>query len=74
MLHLGGNWNNESNVSLVYSNGNNTPSNTNINIGSRLILHVLTVLVILLLENTITKKWLVAGILRTSLIVKDNIW
>lgn len=73
MLHLGGNWNNEGNVSLVYSNGNNSPSNTNINIGSRLILIFLTVRIILLLENTITKKWLVAGILRTSLIVKDNV-
>jgi len=73
VLHLGGNWNNESNVSLVYSNGNNSPFNTNINIGSRLILKNVKVLLILLLENTITKKWLVAEILRTSLIVKDNI-
>ena len=73
MLHLGGNWNNEGNVSLVYSNGNNSPSNTNINIGSRPILKNVKVLLILLSENTITKKWLVAEKLRTSLIVKDNI-
>lgn len=72
MLHLGGNWNNGGNVSLVYSNGNNSPTNTNINIGSRLILKFLTVLIILLLENTITIKWLVAEKLRASLIVKDN--
>jgi len=38
VLHVGGNWNNGGNVSLVYSNGNNTPSTTNINIGARLIL------------------------------------
>jgi hypothetical protein len=56
VLHLGGNWNNGGNVSLVYSNGNNSPFNTNINIGSRPILKNVKVLLILLLENTITKK------------------
>ena len=73
MLHLGGNWNNGTNVSLVYSNGNNSPTNTNINNGSRLILTFLNISLVLLLENTITKKWLVAEIMRTSLIVKDKI-
>ena len=33
--HVGGNWNNSSNAGFGYSNGNNTPSNTNNNIGGR---------------------------------------
>jgi hypothetical protein len=38
VLHVGGNWNNGSNVSPVYANGNNGPGNSNINIGARQIL------------------------------------
>jgi len=36
-VHFGGNWNNGTNVSPFYWNGNNSPTNTNINIGGRLI-------------------------------------
>ena len=37
---VGGNWNNGSNCSILYENGNNAPSNSNINIGSFLILQI----------------------------------
>ena len=36
VLNVGGNWNNGSNCGLFYFNANNTSSNTNSNIGSRL--------------------------------------
>lgn len=35
-LHVGGNANNGSNAGFVYSNSNNSPANTNANIGSHL--------------------------------------
>lgn len=74
MLHLGGNWNNGSNVSPVYSNGNNTPSNANINFGGCVILSLkFEILLILLLENLLAKKWLVVETLRTPLNRKDKI-
>lgn len=34
-VHFSGNANNGSNAGFVYANSNNTPSNTNANIGSR---------------------------------------
>ena len=34
-VHFGGNANNESKAGFAYANSNNTPSNTNTNIGSR---------------------------------------
>ena len=36
VLNVGGNWNNGSNCGFFYFNANNTSSNTNSNIGSRL--------------------------------------
>lgn len=38
-VHFGGNANNGANAGFAYSNSNNTPSNTNANIGSRLYFH-----------------------------------
>jgi len=38
---LGGNWNNGANDGLSYWNLNNTSSNTNINIGARLLIRLL---------------------------------
>lgn len=37
-LYVGGNYNNASNAGLFYLNGNNAPSNTNSNLGSRLLI------------------------------------
>ena len=37
VLHVGGNWNNGSNAGLFYFNANNTSSNTNSNVGTRLL-------------------------------------
>lgn len=37
-LHVGGNANNGANAGSLYANANNTPSNTNANIGSHLCL------------------------------------
>ena len=37
VLNVGGNWNNTSNAGLFYFNGNNSSSNTNTNIGARLL-------------------------------------
>lgn len=36
-VNVGGNWNNGDNVSPLYWNGNNTPSETNINVGARVV-------------------------------------
>lgn len=36
LLHVGGNWSNGSNAGVGYANGNNSLSNSNINIGARL--------------------------------------
>ena len=75
-MHVSGNWNNGTNVSPFYWNGNNGPSNTNINIGAR---------AVILWESTerahatlpkgkITRKAarLVAETMRTSRSVKDE--
>lgn len=37
-LYVGGNYNNGDNAGLFYLNGNNAPSNTNSNLGSRLLI------------------------------------
>ncbi len=37
VLHVGGNWNNGGNAGLFYFNANNTSSNTNSNVGARLL-------------------------------------
>lgn len=37
-LYVGGNYNNGDNAGLFYLNGNNAPSNTNTNLGSRLLI------------------------------------
>lgn len=37
--NVGGNWNNGSNAGLFYWNLNNTSSNTNVNIGGRLLIY-----------------------------------
>ena len=39
VLHVGGNWNNGGNAGLFYFNANNTSSNTNSNVGARLLFH-----------------------------------
>jgi hypothetical protein len=36
LLHVGGNWNNAANAGVFSFNANNTPTNTNTNIGARL--------------------------------------
>lgn len=36
VLNVGGNWNNRSNAGLFYFNGNNSTSNSNSNIGDKL--------------------------------------
>ena len=42
VLHVGGNWNNGGNAGLFYFNANNTSSNTNSNVGARLLVFLLT--------------------------------
>ena len=37
VLHVGGNWNNGGNAGLFYFNANNTSSNSNSNVGARLL-------------------------------------
>ncbi len=37
-VHVSGNWNNGANVSPFYWNGNNSPSNANINISARAVI------------------------------------
>ena len=37
VLFVGGNWNNGGNAGLFYFNANNTSSNTNSNVGARLL-------------------------------------
>lgn len=37
VLHVGGNWNNSGNAGLFYFNANNTSSNSNSNVGARLL-------------------------------------
>ena len=37
-MYRGGNWNNGASAGVFYLNGNNTPSNTNSNLGSRLLI------------------------------------
>ena len=37
VLHVGGNWNNGGNAGLFYFNANNSSSNTNSNVGARLL-------------------------------------
>ena len=39
VVYVGGNWNNEGNCGLWYLNCNNSSSNSNSNIGARLILY-----------------------------------
>lgn len=45
-LYVGGNYNNGSNAGLFYLNGNNAPSNTNSNLGSRLLIQHLKLRVV----------------------------
>ena len=42
VLFVGGNWNNGGNAGLFYFNANNTSSNTNSNVGARLLVFLLT--------------------------------
>ena len=37
VLHVGGNWNNGGNAGLFYFNANNSSSDTNSNVGARLL-------------------------------------
>ena len=37
VLHVGGNWNNGGNAGLFYINANNSSSDTNSNVGARLL-------------------------------------
>ena len=37
VLHVGGNWNNGGNADLFYFNANNSSSDTNSNVGARLL-------------------------------------
>ena len=37
VLHVGGDWNNGGNAGLFYFNANNTSSNSNSNVGARLL-------------------------------------
>jgi len=39
VLHVGGNWNNGSKAGLFYFNANNSSSNSNSNIGARLLVY-----------------------------------
>ncbi len=72
-VNCGGNWNNGSNVGF-YWNGNNEPTDTNINIGGRLFLLVLIERVCSYLRrrNRASHSVLVAGILRTFTRTEDD--
>jgi hypothetical protein len=71
-LHSGGNWNNGSNVSPWYWNGNNNPSNSNHNIGGRLILETETGQGNPPFGKYVSKNRLVVVIVRNPVNVKDD--
>lgn len=81
-VNSGGNWNNGANVSPLYWNGNNSPTDTNINIGARAVICTIGQIretlshraSLILPKGEITRKagLLVAEILRRSTSVQND--